>query len=73
MVGVKDERWGETVCAVVELRRDAQVTLEELREFARAHIAAFKLPRHLKVVQQLPRTATGKLQRGAVRTQLAAS
>ncbi|MES2481337.1 MAG: AMP-binding protein [Pseudomonadota bacterium] len=71
VVGAKDERWGEAVCAVIELRSGQNVTLDELREFARERIAGFKLPRQLRVVDQLPRTATGKLQRGAVRTSLA--
>jgi acyl-CoA synthetase (AMP-forming)/AMP-acid ligase II len=71
VVGTKDARWGEAVCAVAELRPGKTVTLEELREFARAHIAGYKLPRDLRVVEQLPRTATGKLQRGSVRAQIA--
>lgn len=73
VVGVPDEQWGETVCAVVELRPNASLSIEELREFARQRIAGYKLPRLLRVVEQLPRTATGKLQRGAVRKQLAPS
>lgn len=71
VVGVPDAQWGETVCAVVELRPNARLSIEELREFARQRIAGYKLPRQLRVVEQLPRTATGKLQRGAVRKQLA--
>lgn len=72
VIGVKDERWGEAVCAVIEQRPGKSVTLDELREFARNQIAGFKLPRHLRVVEQLPRTATGKLQRGATRANVAA-
>ncbi|SCK10664.1 fatty-acyl-CoA synthase [Variovorax sp. HW608] len=70
VVAVADPKWGETVCAVVELRPGQSVTLEQLRNFARDDIAAYKLPRRLEVVSQLPRTATGKLQRGAARAQV---
>ena len=70
VVAVKDEHWGETVCAAVELRAGQSLTLDELRGFARQDIAAYKLPRRLEIVEQLPRTATGKLQRGATRAQI---
>lgn len=69
VVGVPDEKWGESICAVVEWRTGQSATLEELREFARQHIAAYKLPRLLRDTSLLPRTATGKLQRGEVRKQ----
>ncbi|QIL74004.1 long-chain-fatty-acid--CoA ligase (plasmid) [Diaphorobacter sp. HDW4B] len=71
VVGVPDEKWGESICAVVEWRAGKSATLEELREFARQHIAAYKLPRVLRDTALLPRTATGKLQRGEVRKQTA--
>jgi acyl-CoA synthetase (AMP-forming)/AMP-acid ligase II len=70
VVGVLDDKWGEAVCAVVEWRAGQSATLDELREFARTHIAAFKLPKLLKSVATLPRTPTGKLQRGEVRKQM---
>ncbi len=68
-VGVPDDKWGEAICAVIEWRPGKTATLEELRDFARAHIAAYKLPRLLKSTTLLPRTATGKLQRAEVRKQ----
>ena len=71
VVGLKDAQWGEAVCAVVELRAGKSLALDELREFLRERIAGYKLPRTLRVVAELPRTATGKLQRGSVRAQLA--
>ncbi|MFT3666919.1 long-chain-fatty-acid--CoA ligase [Piscinibacter sp.] len=69
VVGVPDAKWGEAICAVVEWRAGQSATLDELREFARAHIAAYKLPRILKSTPALPRTPTGKLQRAEVRRQ----
>ena len=73
VVGVPDEKWGESICAVVEWRAGQSATLEELRTYARERIAAYKLPRLLRETSMLPRTATGKLQRGEVRKQSAGS
>jgi acyl-CoA synthetase (AMP-forming)/AMP-acid ligase II len=50
------------VAAVVELRDGHTLELEELREFLRAHLSGYKLPRSLTVVDTVPRNATGKAQ-----------
>ena len=62
VVGIPDEKYGQAVAAVVELREGASLDLEELREFLRAHLSGYKLPRSLTVVPQIPRNATGKAQ-----------
>lgn len=62
IVGTKDPKWVETICAVVEWQDGKATTLEELRTFGAARIAAYKLPRRLYSVALLLRTATGKLQ-----------
>jgi acyl-CoA synthetase (AMP-forming)/AMP-acid ligase II len=62
VVGVPDEKYGQAVAAVVELRDGATLELEELREFLRAHLSGYKLPRSLTIVPQVPRNATGKAQ-----------
>jgi 3-oxocholest-4-en-26-oate---CoA ligase len=62
VVGVPDEKYGQAVAAVVELREGASVELEELRTFLRAHLSGYKLPRSLTVVDSVPRNATGKAQ-----------
>lgn len=67
VIGVPDAAWGETVAAVVEWREGQTATLDELRAHCRALIAAYKCPKHLRAVEVLPRTATGKLQRSEVR------
>jgi fatty-acyl-CoA synthase len=66
--GAPHERWGEQVTAAVIAR--APLTCEELREFARPHLAGFKLPRELRVVDALPKTSAGKVKRRELREQL---
>jgi acyl-CoA synthetase (AMP-forming)/AMP-acid ligase II len=70
VVAVPDDRWGELVAAAVELRPEATVTAVELQQFARGRIAAFKCPKLIHFIPQLPRTVSGKVQRGEVRRQL---
>ncbi|MFS3129494.1 acyl-CoA synthetase [Nocardioides sp. Bht2] len=62
VVGLPDEKFGQTVHAVVELREDASLELEALRDYLRAHLSGYKLPRGLTVVPEIPRNATGKAQ-----------
>jgi acyl-CoA synthetase (AMP-forming)/AMP-acid ligase II len=60
--GVPDERLGEVVAASVVLREGAELSVDALREFLREHIAAFKVPEHLRFhAEALPRIATGKI------------
>jgi acyl-CoA synthetase (AMP-forming)/AMP-acid ligase II len=62
VVGVPDEKYGQAVAAVVELRDGARLELEELRSFLRSQLSGYKLPRALTVVDQIPRNATSKAQ-----------
>jgi fatty-acyl-CoA synthase len=67
IVGVPHPRWGEAPQAFVVLRSGAAVTEDELREFARAHLAHFKAPSAVTFVNELPKTATGKIQKYVLR------
>ncbi|HET7736229.1 MAG TPA: acyl-CoA synthetase [Nocardioidaceae bacterium] len=62
VVGLPDDKYGQSVAAVVEPREGATVELDELRDFLRAHLSGYKLPRSLTLVAQIPRNATGKAQ-----------
>ena len=73
VVGIPDEKYGQAVAAVVELREGATLELEELRDFLRAHLSGYKLPRSLTVVPQIPRNATGKAQYPAAKEMALAS
>ena len=60
VVGVPDERWGQRVCAVVQLRPDRAPTLESVQEQCRTKIAGYKVPREMHVVDQIVRSPSGK-------------
>lgn len=67
------ERWGETPVAIVVLRTGRSVELEELREWASVHLARFKLPTAMEVLDALPLNAAGKVNKQALRTQFSVS
>ncbi|QQS00616.1 MAG: long-chain fatty acid--CoA ligase [Austwickia sp.] len=61
VVGVPDERLGEEVAAYVVLNEGASATAEELTEYAKERLAAYKYPRAIHVIEALPKGATGKI------------
>ena len=67
VIGVADERWGETGRAVVVLRPEASVDGDDLTAFLVEHIAKFKVPSSFVFVDSLPRNATGKLLKSQIR------
>ena len=60
VVGVADPRWGETVAAVIATRAGATLTLDDLTTHCRSALAAYKVPRHLVLVESVNRTPAGK-------------
>jgi acyl-CoA synthetase (AMP-forming)/AMP-acid ligase II len=67
IVGLPHEKWGETPQAFVVLRDGASATEEEIIAFARDRLAHFKAPRGVTFVPELPKTATGKIQKYVLR------
>ena len=61
VIGLPDEKWGEAVSAVVALNEGAELTLDELRDFADGKLARYKLPLQLHIVDALPRNPAGKV------------
>ena len=70
--GVPDERYGEELCAWIKLRAGETLTAEEVREFCRDQIAHYKVPRHIRFVDEFPMTVTGKMQKFIMRERMAA-
>lgn len=64
--GVPHPRWGEAVAVALVLREGAGASDDDLREHLAARLARYKLPRHWVRVAALPKTALGKVQRGAL-------
>ena len=60
-VGIPDERFGETICAIVEPAEGATLVLEELSAYVKERLAAYKAPRHLVVVETIGRAPNGKV------------
>ncbi|HEY4244357.1 MAG TPA: long-chain-fatty-acid--CoA ligase [Kofleriaceae bacterium] len=67
IVGLPHEKWGEAPFGFVVLKPGAAATEAELREFARGHLAHFKAPQGITFVTELPKTATGKIQKYVLR------
>jgi len=66
VVGVPDETWGEVGLAYVVPTEPGAITAAEVSERLRGAIAGFKIPRWVRIVDHIPRTATGKIMRAAL-------
>ncbi|HXJ64416.1 MAG TPA: AMP-binding protein [Actinomycetota bacterium] len=70
VIGVPDVKYGEEICACVELKDGEQATEEEIQEYCRGRIASFKIPRYVRFVDEFPMTVTGKVQKFKMRDTL---
>ena len=69
VVGLPDERLGETVLAWIKLKEGENATEDEVRAFCRGRIAHFKIPQYIRFVDEFPMTVTGKIQKFRIREQ----
>jgi fatty-acyl-CoA synthase len=67
VVGMPDEKWGEAPHAFVIFKPGREATSEALRAFCRDHLAHFKVPHSFTPLTELPKTATGKIQKFVLR------
>lgn len=70
VVGVPDVEWGQRVAAMVQCHPGQRVSPDELSDFLRRHLAGYKRPRLFQFVENLPQTASGKIERRTVVEQL---
>jgi fatty-acyl-CoA synthase len=63
VIGLPDEKWGEAVTAIAVLEEGAELSLEDLRNFAGESLARYKLPSQLHLIDMLPRNPAGKVQK----------
>lgn len=68
--GVPDAKYGEQVCAWVQLRPGPNLTAEGVREYCAGQITHFKVPKHVKIVDEYPMTVTGKMMKFVMRDQM---
>lgn len=67
VVGIPDEKWGETVMGFVILAEDASISEDEIIAYSREKIAGFKCPKTIKFINEIPRNPTGKVLRRELR------
>ena len=72
VIGVPDPRMVEELCAWIRLRPGETATEEEIREFCRGQIAHYKVPKHIRFVEEFPMTVTGKVQKFIMRERMIA-
>ncbi|KAL2765247.1 medium-chain acyl-CoA ligase ACSF2, mitochondrial isoform 4 [Daubentonia madagascariensis] len=70
VVGVKDNRMGEEICACIRLKSGENTTAEEIKDFCKGKIAHFKIPRYIVFVTDYPLTVSGKVQKFKLREQM---
>lgn len=59
-----DERMGEEVCALLRLKdQTKQLTLEDVKQFCKGNLAHFKIPKYTLIVNEFPKTPSGKIQK----------
>ncbi|MBT5798922.1 MAG: AMP-binding protein, partial [Alphaproteobacteria bacterium] len=69
VVAKKDEKWGETPCAFVEMKPGTSASEADIIAFCRQHLAGFKIPKTI-IFQEIPKTSTGKIQKYLLRQSL---
>jgi len=68
--GIPDRRYGEVVCAWIKLKAGERSDAEAIRTFCKEQIAHFKVPTHIRFVQEFPMTVTGKIQKFLMRQEM---
>ncbi|CAN0365324.1 unnamed protein product [Discosporangium mesarthrocarpum] len=67
VIGVPDDTWGEAVTAFIGLNKGAELNYEDLKAWCTDRMSSYKIPKHLKIVDALPRNAMGKVTKPALK------
>ena len=67
MVGLPHPQWGEAVSAFIKLKPGAQADEAEISEHCRKHLGGFQVPKFIRIMDEMPMTATGKLRKVELR------
>ena len=67
VIGVPSREYGEEIMAFIILKEGAELTVEEVKEFVKGHMARHKVPKHIAFVENFPMTASGKIQKYKLR------
>ncbi|MFP6807283.1 MAG: AMP-binding protein [Pseudomonadales bacterium] len=65
--GIPHEKYGEQVCAWIQIKEGSELTVEAIKEYCQGQITHFKIPHHIKLVTEFPMTVTGKMQKFVMR------
>jgi fatty-acyl-CoA synthase len=68
--GVSDEKFGEKVCAWIQIKPGIEITTSEIRDFCKSQISHFKIPEYIEFVSTFPMTVTGKMQKFEMRKEM---
>ncbi len=70
VIGQKDEKSGEVPIAYVEIEEDAKISENEIKKYLKEHLANFKIPKSVFIVDELPKNATGKVLKRVLKEKL---
>ncbi|MCQ9328385.1 AMP-binding protein [Pelistega suis] len=71
VVGVPDEKYGEELCAWIKAKEGSNLTEDDIRQFCDGQISRQKIPRYIRLVDEFPMTASGKIQKFKIREMMA--
>ena len=69
VIAIPDDQWGERPMAVIVLKPGAEASPDDLRQHLSSHFAKWQLPERVEFIDEIPRTATGKFKKTALREQ----
>ncbi len=70
VIGVEDETWGESVTAVIALVEGAELDYDSLKQWCNGKMSSYKIPKAIKIIDELPRNAMGKVTKPALKEML---